>query len=54
MRARKTTHFDLSPDERVDDSVEDDSPHALKPEGSVNRFGPWSLAYIGKHWKESL
>jgi len=47
-------YFDLSPDGRVHDSVENDSSHALKLEGSANSSGSRSLAYIGKHWKESL
>ena len=32
----KTTYFDLPPDERIDDPIDDDPPHALEFHGSVS------------------
>jgi len=49
----KAAYLDLPTDQRVDDSVDDDSPHALKFRGSVNSSNSSSFAYIGKHWRES-
>lgn len=48
-QVNKQTYFDLSPDGWVDNSVDDDPPHALEFQGLASGLIPQQIAYAGEH-----